>query len=111
MDRIIEKELVETALANGITRKEGVRAYPGQPLTYILTDKMFYHHANIASAKAEKEFLQIALHKNIRIYKVWNMSGEAIEADMTLIRNEAEKLPTKAGFYEALNRMLLGAGY
>ena len=111
MDRKTERELVETALANGIMRKEGEKAYPGQPLTYILTDKAFYHHANFASAKAEKELLQAALHKNIRIYKVLNISGETIEADMKYLRGELNKNSNWSTSEETIDRLLTGAGY
>lgn len=88
MRHIIDQERIDKAMANGFIRKKGERAAPHQALAYVLSDKRFYRHANLSSAKAEKDFLQAALGRKLRIYKVWNADREAIEADMTLLRNK-----------------------
>ena len=102
---------IQDAVATGIERKEGVRAEPGQPLTFILSDRKFYHHATLESAKAEKEFLQATLDKEMRIYKVWNARREMIDSDMKLLRKTLSNLTEWNDTQKAIDRILSGAGY
>jgi len=102
---------IQQALENGIVRKQGVKADSCQSLTYILSDKKFFHHATLESAKAEKEFLQAALERELRIYKVWNSSRELIDNDMRYLRHELSVLSEWSDTQAALNRILVGAGY
>lgn len=101
----------QAAVQAGIKRPEPIQAKPDQPLTYVLSDRKFFAHASLSSAKAEKEFLQAALDRPIKIYKVWNTQSIQINKDMTLIRRETEKLQASTSFYKALVRVLSGAGY
>jgi len=109
--RLKDREKINQAIANGLSRKIGEPAKPDQTLTYILSDKKFYHHANLISAKAEKEFLETALARQVRLYKVWNTNREYIEADMKLIRSELKNSSNWCGFQQAIDRILTGAGY
>ena len=111
MNRAKQWRKIQEAIETGLERKEGVRAEPGQPLTFILSDKKFYHHATLESAKAEKEFLQAALSKEMRIYKVWNTKREMVESDMKLLRNTLSNLPNWDDTQKAMDRILSGAGY
>ena len=111
MNRIKDAEKIEEALAGGLVRLNGEKAPPDQPLTYILSDKKFYHHANLDSAKAEKEFLETALGRRMRIYKIWNANREIIEADMKLLRTALNNSLNWNKHDEAVDRILSGAGY
>lgn len=106
-----DTEKIEDALANGLIRLDGEKAPPDQPLTYILSDKKFYHHANLESAKAEKEFLESALGRRMRIYKIWNANREITENDMKLLRTELNNSLDWNKHDEAVDRILNGAGY
>lgn len=104
-------EKINQAIKDGAVRKMGERAGSDQFLAYILSDKKFYHHANLNSAKAEKEFLQTALGKKMRIYKVWNCSRKSIISDMELLRNELKNFQNWGETQHAIDRILIGAGY
>ena len=102
---------INQAIEGGAVRKIGERAGPDQVLAYILSDKKFFHHANLRSAKAEKEFLQGALGKQMRIYKVWNVSRKGIITDMELLRSDLNKSKNWGDTQQAIDRILSGAGY
>ena len=102
---------INTAIGAGVIRQAGERAGPDQMLAYILSDKKFYHHATLRSAKAEKEFLQTALGKKMRIYKVWNASRESIVSDMELLRSDLNNFQNWGAVQHAIDRVLSGAGY
>jgi len=111
MTRIRDWQKIQTAVSQGLVREQTQAAEIDQVLTFVLSDKKFFHHASLSSAKAEKEFLQTALDKQMRIYKVWNVSSAEMQADLTLIRGEATKLSRSSNFYQALDRVLESAGY
>lgn len=111
MNRKVDAEKIRLALELGVSRGVGVRANPDQPLTYVLSDKKFFHHANIASAKAEKEFLQASLGRKIRIYKVWNINRVSIETDMSLLRDILSHQSDWNDESHAIDRLLTGAGF
>ena len=111
MKRIQDREKIENALANGLVRQEGQRAAPDQLMSYILSDRKFFSHATLESAKSEKDFLEVVLGRQIRIYKVLNVKRELLQNDMVLMRSEAEKLSKRTKFYKSLNRVLEGAGF
>lgn len=111
MKHIKEWRQIEEAIASGIIRKPGERAAPNQTLTYILSDKKYFHHANLRSAKSEKEFLETVLGKDLKLYKVWNISRETAEADFKLIRSKLSSLSSWDVTFEAVDRIIAGAGY
>jgi len=111
MSRISDWQKIQSALANGLVREQGVPAELNQAMTFVLSDRKFFHHATLASAKAEKEFLQTALGKRIRLYKVWNTSRKNVQTDMSLIRTGAEQLSNQSEFYKALDRVLMSSGF
>jgi len=102
---------IRIAQEAGLVRAEGVKAEPNQILTYILSDKKFYHHATLESAKAEKEFLQAALQRDLKIYKVWNSKREMIDSDMRKLRHELSGISEWNDTQAAIDRILVGAGY
>jgi len=104
-------EKIKLALERGVPRAAGVKADPDQSLTYILSERKYYHHANLESAKAEKDFLQVALGRNMSLYKVWNVGRETLEADLKLLRAELDKKSEWDAENQAINRLLIGAGY
>jgi len=99
------------AVQGGLYRENAKRAEPGQILTYVISDKELFPHATMQSAKAEKDFLEEVLDRRMRMYKVWNTNLKQVQADMTLLRNEAEKLPKQTKFYKLLDRVLDSAGF
>jgi len=105
------QQKINQALSNGLKRVAGVKAEAGQPLTYILSEKKYFHHANLDSAKVEKEFLQEALGKKLQIYKIWNVSRETLDADLKMLRSELDKQPDWDAINQAVDRILCGAGY
>ena len=111
MKRINSWKKIQKAIENGVVREQSKRAEPEQLLTYVLSDKKLFQHATIESAKSEKEFLQLALDRDIRIYKIWNVTRERLQNDMVLIRGEARKMSKRTNFYKALDRVLEGAGF
>ena len=104
-------EKIKLALERGIHRAAGVKAEPNQSLTYILSERKYYHHANLESAKAEKDFLQIALGRDMLLYKVWNVGRQTLEADLKLLRAELDKKTKWDTAHRAIDRLLIGAGY
>lgn len=102
---------INQAIEGGAVRQIGERAGPEQVLAYILSEKKFYHHATLRSAKAEKEFLQTALGKKMRIYKVWNASRKSIISDMELLRTNLNDFQNWGDAQHAIDRILSGAGY
>jgi len=105
------QQKINLALSNGLKRVAGVKAEAGQPLTYILSEKKYFHHANLDSAKVEKEFLQEALGKKLQIYKIWNVSRETLDADLKMLRSELNKNTEWDLINQAVDRVLCGAGY
>lgn len=106
-----DAEKIRLALANGLKRVAGVKAAAEQSLTFIISEKQYFHHANLESARVEKEFLQEALGKNLKIYKVWNVSRETLDADLKMLRSELDKIPEWDSINQAVDRVLCGAGY
>lgn len=111
MGKYKDWEKIEIALKSGLVRKPGIKANPNQVLSYILSDKKFFHHATLESAKAEKEFLQKALQRDLKIYKVWNSKREMIESDMRHLRSELDRQSKWNDLHAAIDRVLVGAGY
>ena len=111
MSRKKNDEKIQLALANGLPRVAGVKASAEQSLTYIISEKKYFHHANLESARVEKEFLQEALGKKMQIYKIWNVSRTVLDADLKMLRNELNKQPDWDPINQAVDRILCGAGY
>lgn len=111
MDTVKNAELIKLAIENGVYRAEGVKAEPDQSLTYILSERRYFHHANLESAKAEKYFLQAALGRSMSLYKVWNVNRETLEADLKLLRSKLDKETEWDDENHAVDRILTGAGY
>ena len=111
MSRKKNDEKIQLALANGLPRAAGVKAGAKQSLTYIISEKKYFHHANLDSAKIEKEFLQEALGKKLQIYKIWNIDRESLEADLKMLRNELDNQSDWNSINQAVDRILCGAGY
>jgi len=111
MARENDRQRIRDAVNGGLVRRPALRAAPDQVLTYVLSDRQFFPHASIESAKFEKDFLEAALGRQIRMYKVWNTNRKRVHADMTLLRSEAEKLPKQTKFYKSLDRVLESAGF
>lgn len=111
MNRKNYSEKIAHALANGLARAPGQKADPGQALTFILSDKRYFHHATMNSAKAEKRFLEQALGKKIQLYKVWNIQRTALEKDMMMLRAELSKESNWNAVHKAIDRLVCGAGY
>jgi len=111
MSGIRDWQKIQAAIKQGLVREQGVAAEIDQPLTFILSDRKFFHHASLESAKAEKEFLQTALGKRIRLYKVWNTTSDQIKTDMGIIRKELKQESNGSSFFLAIDRVLTGAGF
>jgi len=109
VDKGKNAELIKTAIENGVHRAEGVKAEPS--LTYILSERRYFHHANMESAKAEKYFLQAALGRSMSLYKVWNVNRETLEEDLKLLRAKLDKKTDWDDENHAIDRLLIGAGY
>ncbi len=103
--------LIQKALTAGIERPEWQRAKLGQSLTYILSRSSHFHHGNIKSASAERYFLQAALGRKIRIFKIWNIGRTAIKDDLSLLRGMLDETEHWDPAFEALDRILQGAGF
>lgn len=104
-------ELIKLAIENGVHRAEGVKAETDQALTYILSERRYFHHANMESAKAEKYFLQAALGRSMSLYKVWNVNRETLEEDLKLLRAKLDEKTDWDDENQAIDRLLIGAGY
>ena len=104
-------EKIKLALSNGLHRVAGVKATREQALTFIVSEKKYFHHANLESANVEKEFLQEALGKKLQLYKVWNVRRETLAADMKMLRTELSKQDNWDAINQAVDRVLCGAGY
>ena len=107
----IRTDNINKAIKAGIVRPKKVQATSDQILTYVLVEHRPFHHATIDSAKGEKYFMQAALGKRIRMMKVWNIGSEAIKNDMLLLRGMLDETEYWDPAFEALNRLLEGAGY
>jgi len=105
------EEKIQLALAKGLPRVAGVKAGAEQSLTYIISEKKYFHHANLDSAKIEKDFLQEALGKKLQIYKIWNIDRESLKADLRMLRGELDKQANWSPIELAIDRVLCGAGY
>ena len=111
MSRKKNDEKIRLALAKGLPRSAGVKASAEQSLTFIISEKKYFHHANLESAKVEKDFLQEALGKKMQIYKIWNVSREALDTDLKMLRNELDNQSDWNLISQAVDRILCGAGY
>ena len=107
----IRNENIDKAVKAGIIRPEKIKAPSGQILTYVLIEHHPFHHATLESASAEKYFLQAALGMRIRCLKVWNIGREAIKNDMRFLRGMLSETEHWDPAYEALDRLLISAGY
>ena len=106
-----EKEQIEKALKNGIERPDSIEAPPEQSLAYILVAQKYFKHATLESASTERYFLQAALGKRLRIYKVWHTDRQAIKDDMSLLRGMLSENDDWDPAYDTLDRVLKGAGF
>lgn len=111
MPRANDYQKIKNALENGYDRKIGKRAHVSQTLTYVISDKKFFHHANIYSANAEKAFLEFALGREMRMYKVWNVKSDSAVADMKFLRYTLNNCANWNDNQIVMDRVLRSAGY
>ena len=107
----LRKLNIENAIKAGIKRSRPVEASNNQILSYMLIEFKPFHHATLESASAERYFLQAALGKRIRMIKVWNTGRQAIQDDMCMLRAMLDETENWDPAFEALDRVLTGAGY
>ncbi|GEM_PF-6147791 len=107
----IDKRNIEKARADGIQRKECIRAKPGQLLTYILSRHKTFHHATLESASDERYFLQAALGRKVRIHKIWNVGRQEVRDDFYMLRAMLDETENWDPAFECLDRILKGAGF
>ena len=107
----IDNRNVQKALAAGIKRPENVRAFQGQILTFVLARKWRFHHGTLESASQERYFFQAALGRKVKIYKIWNTGRQQVQDDMSLLRGMLSETESWDPAYEALDRILKGAGF
>ena len=110
--KYLEEQIkMEKALAAGINRPFSVKATDNQTLTYILSKSRLFHHATLESASAEKYFLQAALGLKVRVYKIWNVRRDEVKDDFYMLRAMLDETEDWDPAFEALNRVLKGAGF
>lgn len=107
----IEQKNIAKALTDGVVRRERVQAKPDQLLTYILSRHKQFHHATLESASNERYFLQAALGRRVRIFKIWNVGRKQIKDDFYLLRAMLDETEHWDPAYHALDRVLKGAGF
>lgn len=107
----IEQQNIAKALIDGVERKERIEAKPEQLLTYVLVRHKLFHHATLEGASNERYFLQAALGRKIRIYKIWNVGRKQIKNDFHILRAMLDESKDWDPAFEALNRILKGAGF
>ncbi|MDB2439466.1 hypothetical protein N9W89_12190 [Hellea sp.] len=106
-----EQIKIEKALADGISRPVSVKAEYNQSLTYILSKSKLFHHATLESASAEKYFLQAALGRKLRIYKIWNVGRDEVKDDLYMLIAMLDETEVWDPAFEALDRVMKGAGF
>lgn len=106
-----DRHNIAKALADGVQRKEPVKAEPGQLLTYILTRHKTFHHATLESASDERYFLQAAFGRKVRIHKIWNVCRQDVKNDFLMLRAMLDETEHWDPAFESLDRILKGAGF
>ena len=107
----IDNRNMQKAIADGIQRPEKVRAFSDQILTFVLAKNWKFHHGTLESASKERYFLQAALGRKVRIFKIWNTGRKQVQDDMSLLRGMLSETESWDPAFEALDRILKGAGY
>jgi len=107
----IEKNNIAKALADGVVREDRVKAEQDQLLTYILVRHKQFHHATIESASNERYFLQAALGRRVRIFKIWNVGRKQIQHDFYMTRAMLDETEHWDPALHAIDRILKGAGF
>jgi len=107
----IEQKNIAKALADGVVREERVQAEPDQLLTYILARHKQFHHATLESASNERYFLQTALGRRVRIFKIWNVGRKQIQHDFYMTRAMLDETEHWDPALHAIDRILKGAGF
>ena len=101
----IEQKNIAKALTDGVVRQERVQAEPDQLLTYILARHKQFHHATLESASNERYFLQAALGRRVRIFKIWNVGRKQIKNDFYMLRAMLDETEHWDPAYNALDRV------